>query len=98
MSKDQIWKQLEEQRFHQLRLAAVNLSSDMLLQQSRCPKCTLAPPCKHYKTIEEMISDVGNYMAKPSFKEHLSPKKRDAIFRTLREFKHEIDLGTFNRV
>lgn len=32
LSKDQIWKQLEEQRFHQLRLAAVNLSSDMLLQ------------------------------------------------------------------
>ncbi len=30
MSKDQIWRQLEEQRFYQLRQAAVNLQSDML--------------------------------------------------------------------
>jgi hypothetical protein len=79
-----------------LKLAAVNLSSDMLLQQSRCPKCTLPPPCKHYSTLEEMISDVSHFIAKPQFKEHLSPKKREIIFRTLREYKHEIDSGTFN--
>jgi len=44
-----------------------------------------------------MIQDVSHFIAKPHFKEHLSPKKREIIFRTLREYKHEIENGTFNK-
>ncbi len=67
----------------------------MLLMQSRCPKCTLLPPCKHYEKIEDMIADAAHFVAKPMFRENLSPKKREIIYRTLREQKHEIEQGTF---
>jgi hypothetical protein len=44
MSKDKIWQLLEKKRFNELANDATNLTSD-LLSQSRCPKCTLLPPC-----------------------------------------------------
>jgi hypothetical protein len=57
MSKEEIWKKLEEKRFRELKHAAVNLQSDMLMMQSRCPKCTLPTPCKHYQNFHELISE-----------------------------------------
>lgn len=51
LSKEEIWEKLEQKRFNQLKLAAVNLQGDMLVNQ-RCPKCTLNPPCKHYENSD----------------------------------------------
>lgn len=44
-TKEEIWRKLEQKRFTQLKHAAINLQSDMMLRQQRCPKCTLIPPC-----------------------------------------------------
>lgn len=30
-----------------------------LVNNGRCPKCTLKPPCKHYASMEELNADVG---------------------------------------
>jgi hypothetical protein len=87
-SKLEVWKELEEQRFYRLKHAAVNLQSDMLLTQGRCPKCTLPPPCKHYTSLGDMVHDITPFFQKPIFKEHLSPRKRDFLIKSIRDTQH----------
>jgi hypothetical protein len=90
--KQDIWKSLEDKRFQQLKHAAVNLQSDMFMNQSRCPKCTLQPPCRHYGSVQEMmVTDVSHFLHKPMFKQHLSPRKRDFILRTVRDTQQQIE-------
>ena len=49
LSKQEIWALLEKKRFAELKKASVNLQGKLLIN-SRCPKCTLIPPCKHYSS------------------------------------------------
>jgi hypothetical protein len=30
-----------------------------LVNNGRCPKCTLKPPCKHYANQDELAADMG---------------------------------------
>ena len=62
ISKEEIWRKLEDKRFHQLKHAAVNLQSDMMILQNRCPKCTLLPPCKHYKNHTDLVAESHTFM------------------------------------
>jgi hypothetical protein len=85
MTKEEIWKRLEVKRFEQLKHEAINMQGDILVKQARCPKCTLVPPCKHYNGVQEMINDISHFISKPMFKHYLSPRKRDFIFKVIRE-------------
>lgn len=87
-TKLEVWRELEEQRFFKLKHAAVNMQSDMLLTHGRCPKCTLPPPCKHYASLPEMVHDISHFFMKPVFKEHLSPRKRDFLIKSIRDTQH----------
>lgn len=49
LSKQEIWALLEKKRFGELKRASVNLQGQ-LLTRARCPKCTLVPPCAHYRS------------------------------------------------
>ena len=97
--KEEIWRQLEEKRFTNLKQAAVNLQSDMMLLKQRCPKCTLAPPCQHYKSHIEILHEGPSIVLKGEFKQHLSPRKREIIVKTLKEQYHkEIVAGNVKRI
>lgn len=48
LSKQEIWALLEKKRFEELQRAAIGLTGKLLVQ-NRCPKCTLEPPCKHFR-------------------------------------------------
>jgi len=65
MEKEEIWRKLEEKRFQNLKTAAVNLSSDMMVMQNRCPKCTLLPPCKHYASPFDILSEGPHLIQSP---------------------------------
>ena len=84
LSKEEIWKTLETKRFDLLKDAAVNLQSDMLYN-NRCPKCTLQPPCRHYRTVDEILHEAQNFIQSKAFKQHLSPRKRDFISKVVRD-------------
>ncbi|CDW89160.1 UNKNOWN [Stylonychia lemnae] len=84
LSKEEIWERLEQKRFNQLKKAAVNLQGDMIFNQ-RCPKCTLQPPCKHYQSSEQIIQEGTHLIQQQQFRQHLSPKKREVILKTLRD-------------
>ena len=43
-----------------------------LVNNGRCPKCTLKPPCKHYATMDELNADSAN-MGKVSPKNNGKP-------------------------
>eukprot|EP00347_Sterkiella_histriomuscorum_P010789 403374914 len=56
-----------------------------MIFHNRCPKCTLQPPCKHYETADQIIAEGTHIIQQPSFKQHISPKKREVIIKTLKE-------------
>lgn len=53
MSVQQIADKLENQRIQELKNAALGMKGS-LVNNGRCPKCTLKPPCKHYEKIEDL--------------------------------------------
>lgn len=75
VTKEQMWELLENKRFDNLKSSAVNLQGDLIFN-SRCPKCTLVPPCKHFQTQDEVAVEAGKMLTQRTFKKHLSPKKR----------------------
>jgi hypothetical protein len=74
VTKEEMWELLETKRFDKLKESAVNLQGDMIFNE-RCPKCTLMPPCNHFKTAEEILAEAGKLVHTGSFKKHMSPKK-----------------------
>jgi hypothetical protein len=38
--------------------AAVSIKGN-LVNNGRCPKCTLKPPCKHYASMDELNADTS---------------------------------------
>ena len=55
MSVQQIAEKLEQQRINELKNAALGMKGS-LVNNGRCPKCTLKPPCKHYEKSEDLPS------------------------------------------
>lgn len=55
LSVAQIADKLEKQRINELKNAALGMKGN-LVQNGRCPKCTLKPPCKHYEKAEDIPS------------------------------------------
>lgn len=53
MSVAQIADKLEKQRINELKNAALGMKVN-LVQNGRCPKCTLKPPCKHFERAEDI--------------------------------------------
>jgi hypothetical protein len=51
---------------NELKNAALGMKGT-LLNNGRCPKCTLKPPCKHYEKIEDLPStaEVNSTAKKP---------------------------------
>ena len=68
LSKQEVWALLEKKRFQELKKASVNLQGQLLTQQ-RCPKCTLVPPCKHYRSINHLANEAQRYVYSDSFKQ-----------------------------
>ena len=83
MTKEQIWELLERKRFQELQKAAINLTSELLVYR-RCPKCTLVPPCAHYETPDKITQEAPRIMASPSFKDILSPQKRNNLLKMVK--------------
>ncbi|CDW78383.1 kinesin motor domain containing protein [Stylonychia lemnae] len=65
LSVQQIADKLENQRIQELKSAALGMKGT-LVNNGRCPKCTLKPPCKHYEKIEDLpnIVEVQPSLAK----------------------------------
>lgn len=59
-----ISEKLEQKRKEELKKASEHMKSK-LIKTGRCPICTLAPPCNHYST-EEDIKEVSQKVASPS--------------------------------
>jgi hypothetical protein len=55
LSVSQIADKLENQRINELKTAALGMKGT-LVNNGRCPKCTLKPPCKHYEKVEDLPS------------------------------------------
>lgn len=53
LSVAQIADKLEKQRINELKNAALGMKGN-LVQNGRCPKCTLKPPCKHFDKAEDI--------------------------------------------
>ena len=53
MSADEIAEVLEVQRLKEFEQAANHLKQN-LSKSGRCPVCTLPPPCKHYKSSQDI--------------------------------------------
>jgi hypothetical protein len=53
LSVQQMAERLERQRMTELKNAAIVMKGT-LVQNGRCPKCTLKPPCKHFETSEDI--------------------------------------------
>lgn len=60
------------------------MQSQLLVQQ-RCPKCTLAPPCKHYEHPFEVTNDAERYILSKRFKNCVPPARRENL---LNQIKH----------
>jgi len=70
----------------------------MMIIKRRCPKCTLAPPCKHFNNQYEILQEGPSLVLKGEFKQHLSPKKREIIVKTLKEqYQMELIAGNIQR-
>ncbi|CAI2378169.1 unnamed protein product [Moneuplotes crassus] len=52
-----------------------------LVNDGRCPKCTLKIPCAHYKTQEEVHSDPSNF-----------PKKQNSLFSVINKVSERKDM------
>ena len=59
MTREQMWDVIENNRLEELKKRAGNLSY-LMLSKARCPLCTLQPPCKHYKTVNDLVSEAYN--------------------------------------
>ena len=94
LSKQEIWERLELKRFNELKKAAINLQGELLVQR-RCPKCTLIPPCQHYKTPDKIVSDAQRLMASPKFKESISPTKRSNLLKMVKS-QHTAGASFYN--
>jgi len=40
----------------EIKMKAASMKGS-LATKGRCPKCTLKPPCKHYETMDALLSD-----------------------------------------
>lgn len=67
MTREQMWHELDKRRFEELGKKGVNVQIDML-KKSRCPKCTLMPPCKHYESTDEIVKDAFTLLTDASVK------------------------------
>lgn len=83
ISREEIWQMLETKRYEDLYKRSLILSGNMLAQ-ARCPKCTLQPPCKHYKSVAEIVKDAGSYMNSADFKQAIPPTKRENLMIALK--------------
>ena len=84
LSKQEIWALLEKKRFGELKKASVNLQGQLLVSQ-RCPKCTLIPPCKHYKSPGHLTNEAPRYVYSTSFKEVMHGKQRENLLHILKQ-------------
>jgi hypothetical protein len=50
-----------------------------MLAKARCPVCTLQPPCKHYNTADDIVSDAHKIINQPDFKEAINASKREKL-------------------
>ena len=82
LTKQEIWELLERKRFQELRKAAVNLQGELLVKR-RCPKCTLIPPCAHYKTADKIASAAPGILSSPKYKV-ISPTKRSNLLKMVK--------------
>ena len=65
---------------NELKNAALGMKGT-LVNNGRCPKCTLKPPCKHYEKIEDLPSSnevAGSSSKKPI--EQMQPKQLESDF------------------
>jgi hypothetical protein len=83
LNKDQIWAMLEKKRFQELANNAFNLQSDMLAN-IRCPKCTLVPPCAHYKSEAQLMRDAPGIVHSSKFKDAVPATKRENLMRIIK--------------
>lgn len=56
MSREEVWECLEKKRYDDLKRNAIILSGECLAK-ARCPVCTLHPPCKHYSSVDEIVTN-----------------------------------------
>lgn len=79
-----MWDILEAKRFEGLKKSAINLQGD-LIYNKRCPKCTLVPPCKHYKSLNQIMNDANRMVGSKPFKNYISPRKLQSLMNTIRD-------------
>jgi hypothetical protein len=51
----------------------------------RCPKCTLAPPCQHYETIEDITNEASRIVHTKEFKQAIPASKRETILKLVKD-------------
>jgi hypothetical protein len=66
-----------------------------MLAKARCPVCTLQPPCKHYNTADDIVSDAHKIINQPDFKEAINASKREKLLNQLKRETNKLPI-TFN--
>jgi hypothetical protein len=66
-----------------------------MLGKARCPLCTLTPPCKHYQSSDEIVSDAFKVINQPQYKEAISPKNRENLLQSLKRQTNYNQNATF---
>lgn len=84
VTQQEMWDILEAKRFEGLKKSAINLQGD-LIYNKRCPKCTLVPPCKHYKSINQIMNEANRMVGSKPFKNYISPRKLQSLMNTIRD-------------
>ena len=67
MSREEVWECLEKKRYDDLKRKALVLAGECMAN-ARCPICTLPPPCNHFHSNDEIVSNARKIMATDDFK------------------------------
>lgn len=86
MSRGEVWEQLEKKRYDDLKRKAIMLQGECLAK-ARCPVCTLQPPCKHYTSVDEIVSKAKHIINQPEYLQAISAVKRENLLRQLKYLK-----------
>ena len=76
MTREDLWNLLEKKRFEDLELKTVKLSG-LMIAHSRCPKCTLPPPCNHFESTVAISLDAAKILNIDKYKQAIAPAKRE---------------------
>jgi hypothetical protein len=87
LTREELWDLLEKKRFEDLERKTKQMQG-AVIANGRCPKCTLVPPCQHYKDHKQILADAERLLYQEEYKQAIAPAKREKIVTSLK--KHSL--------